>query len=38
MYKKDLTLNDPQWLICHKTKLINPFKQVNTSYLVTISI
>ena len=20
MYKKDLALNDPQWLICHKTK------------------
>ena len=26
MYKKDLALNNPQWLICHKTKptQINP--------------
>ena len=23
MYKKDLVLNDLQWLICHKTKSVN---------------
>ena len=24
MYKKDLALNDPQWLICHKTEPTKP--------------
>ena len=24
MYKQDLVLNNPQWLICHKTNQIKP--------------
>ena len=35
MYKRDLTLNDLQWLICDKTKpnQINPFKYKYNNYI-----
>ena len=32
MYKKDLTLNDWQWLICHKAKL-NQTKQIKREHI-----
>ena len=34
MYKKDLTLNNPEWLMCHKIK---PNKLINNNH-ITISI
>ena len=32
MYKKDLALNDLQWLICHKTKPNQPLGIYQKSY------
>ena len=34
MYKKDLALNNQQWLICHKTKLIGIEKSTGTEKLI----
>ena len=37
MYKKDLALNNPQWLICHKTKL-NQTTHIHTDLYVCVCV